>query len=482
MSYIYFGSSTAYTELVDATQASLNEVAPNYFELNADGSLKLTPAVSAGFVSDMHATGISVVPFLTNNWNRGLGIAALNNRVLLSEALADAVARYDLDGVNIDIENLTPAERSSYVDFIRLLRQRMPDKTIAVAVAPNPWGTASGWQGSFDYAGLAQYSDYLMIMAYDEHYAGGPAGPVASLSFAEKSVKYALGLVPKEKIVLGLPFYGRFLCSGSSLLQGGGVSNSRVEQLIRTYRGTVSVDWTSMSSRAVITIGAKDPKPVVNGITLTAGTYTIWYDNAQTLKAKLALITQYGLKGAGSWSLGQEDVATWDYYRLWLNGCTFADVETSWAKDYILSAYLKGWITGADASTFHPNASLTRAEAAAILVRCLGLPVSRDEAYIETARKYSVISGVGGNIFAPDRAVTREEIAVMLYNMRAQDTAPAQTSAAFTDVSSLLNPWSYEAIEALSQIGVITGYKDGSFRPGGFITRAEMTAMVSRLP
>ncbi len=278
-------------------------MAPNYFALDQDGNLALTSSVSRDFISDMHARGVTVVPYLTNDWSRSVGKAALDNREALARDLADAVVLYDRAGVNIDIENVTSAEREAYVDFTRLLRGLLPEgRTIAVSVAANPWGLDTGWQGSYDYAGLSEYCDYLMIMAYDEHYYGGPAGPVSSLSFIDKSLKYAVSVVPKEKIVLGLPFYGRIWSDNGGHPNGYGVSNTMIAQLIRNYGGSVYIDPVSRSARAVITVGETDANPVIGGQALAAGTYTIWYES-ESASSRLELVSEYGIKGTGSGSL-----------------------------------------------------------------------------------------------------------------------------------------------------------------------------------
>ena len=493
MSYIYFGDSSNYAQLVDDSLDSLNEVSPYYFSLDSHGELVLTPAVSTSFVQKMHDEGILVVPYLSNEWDRDKGIAALDNREALTTKLADAISAYDLDGVNIDIENMTPDERDDYVSFVRLLRAKLPEgKRIVVAAAANPSGTEKGWAGSYDYAGLSEYCDYLMIMAYDESYNGSAPGPVASISFVENSIKYALSVISKDKIVLGLPFYGRIWSAGGGSPNGYGISNTEIETLIDDYSGTVVFDKARKSACATITIKASDAKPKVGGQTLAAGTYTIWYANEASLKAELELVGKYDIKGTGSWSLGQETGDTWSYYKLWLNGCTFSDIQDSWAKDDILTAYLSGWMNGVSTSEFSPDAPLTRAQAAALFVRVLGLTAVKDnaysfddcggtwaEAYIDTARKYNIIAGVGDNLFEPDRPVTREEIAVLMNNITDYPDDGAQT--AFSDVTEAANPWSYSAVSALCASGVITGYPDGSFRPGNHITRAEITAMITRI-
>jgi spore germination protein YaaH len=493
MSYIYFGNSSAYASLVDGVQDSLNEVAPNYFTLDGGGNLTLTNAVSPGFVYNMHARGIRVVPYLSNDWSQGSGAAALSNRDALSTSLAAAVSAYNLDGVNLDIENMNQDRRSDYVDFARLLREKLPaGKTIAVAVAANPWGAVTGWQGSYDYAGLARYCDYLMIMAYDEHYDGSVPGPVGSMSFTERSIAYALSQTTKDKLVLGLPFYGRVWSDSGAYPKGYGVSHTRIAQLLTAPHGTVAFDEASRSAVGKITVGAGDSKPVVGGKVLAAGTYTIWFDSAQTIKEKLSLVQKYDLKGAGNWSLGQEDDNTWSYYKLWLNGCTFGDIENNWARDDILSAFMQGWVNGTAPDTFSPDAPLTRAEAAVIMVRALGFPVESDPAYdfsdiksswaadyINTARRYNLISGVGGNRFAPDQAISRQEVAVLFSN--ATGYHQAGQTAAFADVSRTANPWSYGSISALSAGGIITGFPDGTFRPEVDVSRAEMTTLLIRL-
>jgi spore germination protein YaaH len=493
MSYIFFGGSSQYTKLVDGTQGSLHEVSPNYFALDADGGLLLTSAVSSGFVRDMHDRGILVIPHIANDWDRAVGIAALNRREALANELAVAVSAYDLDGVNVDMENLTPDEREEYVDFTRLLRAKLPkEKKITVSVAANPYGTSSGWQGSYDYAGLAAYCDYLMIMAYDESYYGSDPGPVSSLSFMEKSIQYAIRFVPKEQIVLGLPFYGRIWSSDGGFPYGYGVSGTSIDMLLDEYDGTVELDEDSRSAYATITVEASDTKPKINGQSLSAGTYVIWYCGEQSLKSALSLVTKYDIKGTGSWSLGQEESGTWDYYKLWLNGCSFSDIQVHWAKEEILDVFLKGWMNGLSSCVFAPDGTLTRAQAAVILVRMAGLTAETDSAYgfedcggswarayIETARKQRLVAGVGNNLFEPERAVTRAEIAVMLNNVL--NYADDGGRGAFYDVTEAKHAWACGAIRALSAQGVITGYPDGSFKPDSHVTRAEIAAMAARI-
>ncbi len=354
MSYLY--GNYDYSALVNRTNGSLNQVAPSWFDLNSDGSLHLN-TVNTAFVSEMHTKGIKVVPFLSNHWDRTVGRAALTNMNALTDQLASAVIKYGLDGVNVDLENLNELDTSSYTAFVRLLRTKLgSEKTIAVAVAANPYGWTRGWQASYDYAALAQHSDYLLIMAYDESYESGPAGPVASIGFAEKSIQYALARVSKEKIVLGIPFYGRYWQTGAAY-GGYGASLTKIKSIISTYQSSVTYDTASQSAKATVTIKSTDVKPVIGSRTLGAGTYTFWYENEASLRAKLALINKYDIYGVGSWSLGQETADTWTYYNEALNGATHeitTKIDTTVAERTTAAA-----TTQPEATTAAPTTAVT---------------------------------------------------------------------------------------------------------------------------
>lgn len=495
MSYLYFGSPSTYVRTVEHTQGSIDEVSPNYFELSTDGSLRCTSSVSADFVLEMHNRKISVVPFLSNHWNRELGIAALNNQERLTDQIAAVVEESHLDGIQVDLENLTHLHRQSYYELIKLLREKIPkEKTVAVAVAANPYGYTTGWQASYDYEKLASVADYLMIMAYDEHYEGSLPGSVSSPSFAEKSIRYALQYAPPEKIVLGIPFYGRIWSDLGTQTNGQGVSDAQIQSLIQAYHGLMSYDEASQSAVAQITIQAGDEKPTVGWKTLPEGSYSIWYGNEASKKALLALANEYKLKGSGSWSLGQETQKTWDYYSLWLNGFYFTDAQGHWAMQDIVSAASAGMMKGISDRSFAPDCSLTRAEAAVILVRMLKLPPAPSELSdfsdtsfhwarqeIALAQYNGLMNGLGDGLFYPDSPITRQEMAVLLDRVISSQTSLQAPKSPFTDVSREQNSWSYDAILHLSESGLLQGYPDGTFRPHAQLTRGQMASILNKL-
>ena len=320
MGYLYTGTDRQQVEYVNLTGDSLDVVSPSYFDIAQDGSLTLnTP--SSYFIQQMHQSGRKVVPFLSNHWNRTAGINALKDVETLSTQIAQYVEQYNLDGVNVDIENVTHNQRSQYTQLVRLLREKIPDhKEVSIAVAANPKGWTEGWHGSYDYAALAQYADHLMIMTYDEHYEGGDAGPVAGIDFVEQSIQYALRYTTGDKIVIGVPFYGRVWGVENTKIQGQGVSIKTIQKILEQCPSTVTYDETTQSVKAEFTIRQGDSFTVGSNISLTPGNYVVWYENHDSYQEKLALIEKYDLKGAGAWALGQEDVTIWDHYENWVDG------------------------------------------------------------------------------------------------------------------------------------------------------------------
>lgn len=493
MSYLY--GNYNYTNLIKRTNNSLNEVSPSYFDLNSDGTLCLN-TIDENFVSNAHKMGVKVVPFLSNHWDRAKGREALSNIEKLTTQIVNAIEKYNLDGVNVDIENVTNVDRENYTKLVKRLREKLsPSKTVSVAVAANPNGWNQGWHASYDYAELSNYADYIMVMAYDEHYESGEAGSVASIQFVEKSIKYALKYVSKDKVVLGIPFYGRYWKNSSSY-GGYGVSLNKIDTLVKKYKSNVVYDNDSQSVKATITISSSDTKPTINGRTLYAGTYTFWYENEQSIKAKIALVNKYDIKGTGSWSLGQECEETWSYYMKALNNSEnmneeFIDVdEKRWSYEDIMKVKQSGYMNGKNNYEFAPTEYITRAEFAVTIARALNLEIKEisissyqdtkehwAKNYIEAVREAGIMIGYGDGNFRPNAQVTREEVAKVLSLLKLSGLGMEGTIY-FKDVSP--TEWSYTYVLDVTQKGFMKGYPNNTFMPQNNITREEIATVISR--
>lgn len=497
LTYLYGGTSDYYLNLLSKTQNSIKTVSPDFFEISNEGNLLLASPdkLNASFIQNLHEQGIKVIPFITNHWNRTIGNISLDNRENLSNQIVSVVNQYGLDGINIDIENVTEQYRLQYTDFVRLLRQKLPsDKIISVAVAANPKGWTIGWHGSYDYKALSDYADYLMIMAYDESYQGSPEGPVASSSFLNASIQYALNQgVPQSKIVVGIPFYGRYWKVGDAI-GGIGIAGVDVENLLKNYTSNSRFDDATNSAYAEVTINPGQPEPIIwGGRTLTAGTYHIWYDNEDATKYKLSTINSYNLKGVGSWTLGQEIPAIWDFYTQALNSETDTSVPQPTPapqptpepvpeipvpnNQKIINALKEAGDPRAVATT----TQLTRGETAVALAKLANLSPDLSSnapyndistywgrGYINALYNKDVLKDFIGNTFSPSKTVTKEDIASMMEKILNLPSLTNLPKLSFKDLAT--NRWSYNAIAKLYYLNLIQGFNKNFFEPTAAMT------------
>ncbi|QUI23399.1 S-layer homology domain-containing protein [Vallitalea pronyensis] len=500
MTYLYFGSSSTYLSYVNQTNNALQTVSPNYIDVNVNGQL-VTKDIDEDFIKSIHDKGMTIVPFLSNHWNKTAGKKMLENRVASATQLANLVHAYNFDGIHIDIEGLNEESRDAFSDFVRLVRQRVPaGKEVSVAVAANPYGSNKGWQGMYDYRELAKYSDYLMIMAYDESWLGSKPGPVSSKNFMENAIKYPLGLgISPSKIVLGIPFYGRIWKvsnnweSMTSSIQGRGISLDNIGTLLDYYDADVTYDREKNSMRGRFCVSKTHKKLNLYswGVPLEEGNYEIWFENDETIKERIKIANKYGLKGTGSWSLGQEDTTIWQNYDDWLKGHYFKDINGHWAENDILHIYQKDWMLGINSTQFGPDVSLTRAEAAFSLVRALGLDMVNSSYFkdvssnhwakraIETAYANGLIHGKGNYQYAPDEKITREQMSQLLYNyLKSQFSQPTKVNG-FCDMKQ--SDWAYTAVHTMNYHGILKGFGDNTFRPRENITRGQMASLFVRI-
>lgn len=510
---------SSYIQKVDATNGVINEVSPSYFDLTDNGNLKIVETISQEFINAMHEKNVDVVPFLSNHWSRLQGENALNNREKLADQIVEAIEKYNLDGVNVDLENLTEAYREEYTDFVRILSEKIPEgKILSVAVAANPNGYKTGWHGSYDYEKLGIYSDYLMIMAYDEHYEGGTQGPVASYDFVENSIKYALKYVPSEKIVVGLAFFGRYW--NTQDVGGRGVSYTLIEKIFEDYLPTITYDEESKTMIGTINVSKKQADE--DKYIFAAGTYNFYYETTETIKEKIGLVEKYNLKGTGSWALGQELPSMWKDNSMWIGTKEeqknelqqnedvwqgeskplykvyeiFNDVTNkNWSVKYIDFVYEDKLMIGKKNNLFGTEEELTRAETVTILSRLIdkyNIKLEETEEIVDVTdianhwAKQSIdrlislgmVVGYEDGTFRPDNNISREELVTILDRLNL-DIGNVNNDIVFTDVTK--NQWSYNSIILMAQKGLIDGYEDKTFRPQNNMQRQEFAIILYKI-
>ena len=161
------------------------------------------------------------------------------------------------------------------------------------------------------------------------------------------------------------------------------------------------------------------------------------------------------------------------------------DISGHWAQNYIEHLVKKGAITGYPDKSFQPDATITRAEFAVVLVKALGLSgegkVFADTAahwakeYIATAAAHGIILGYNEKEFGPDDLITREQMAVMIVKAAGLEVGSGETG--FTDKTDI-SPWAREWVLAAVSNDLMSGYPDNSFKPQNNASRAEAVAVI----
>ncbi len=294
------GDPAPYNSLDKAAHA-LTTVIP--FSYRIDGRGRISGRVNARMLSLARAQGLKVLAVVHNagsgRFDVGLVHAFLADPLARQRAvdgILSLLVQSGLDGVNLDLENVPPRDRPSYTAFVRDLSARLRARHFLVTAslpAKTYDDTTSTWSGAYDYHALGPYLDQAILMAYDEHVAGGPPGPVASLRWVDSVVRYATTVLPRQKIVLGLPAYG-YVWSGRG---DWAIDFGQAANLLR--RNGLSPSWDYAAQVPYF-------QYVQDGVR-----HRVWYENNRSAAIKAALVRKYGLRGVAVWRLGYEDPALW---------------------------------------------------------------------------------------------------------------------------------------------------------------------------
>ena len=274
----------------------INVIAPTWFDFK-DVTGEITTLANASYVEEAHRQGIQVWALCSDFAADVKGYDILSNtehRNNLERNLVNEVVRVGADGINLDFEFITKDSGPHYIQFIRELYLLCRENNLVLSVdnfVPN------AGKAHYQRADQADVLDYLIFMAHDEHYKGSGAGSVASYPWVEMSVKNALAIVPKEKIVLGVPLFNRVWMTdkdGNLTIENGGMTT-----IMEQAKAGAELQWDDELKQYYAEYVKKDVK------------YQYWIEDVTSLEYKLKLISNYGLAGYAGWKLGLEAADAW---------------------------------------------------------------------------------------------------------------------------------------------------------------------------
>lgn len=295
MGWLYNGNVSQYIGYARA--ANLNTLVPRWYFLEPSGTV--TDYSNTELLQWSRQNGRKVWGMLGNRsdaaaTHRALGSSQARRSVV--QKLAAYVSTYKLDGINVDFENVAPADRANLTSFIKELSAELHSLGAVISIDVSP-DLGTDWTEAFDYSALGAYADYVVLMGYDEHWGGSPtAGSVSSMPWLTSAVDKFLTTVPASKAIIALPLYTREW----RLSPGGGSEDISLPEQGRRIRKHASIlIWNEALSQY-------ETSYIEEGIRRK-----IWTEDARSLSAKHRMLVARNVAGTAFWYPGAETPDVW---------------------------------------------------------------------------------------------------------------------------------------------------------------------------
>lgn len=282
----------------------VNAVSPSFFELMSNGDIKTNIGDSGKkYVTWAKNNGYKVWPTLSNTFLNNKDavskmMSTFETREYLIENIVNSLIDADVDGINIDLENMYKEDKDKYSRFIIELAPRIRDLGMTLCVDVTEPDGSDTWSLCYDRHTLAETADYLVFIGYDQHNnSSKEAGTVAGYDWEEKNIKKFLGPqegISSDKLILAMPFYTRLWRESNGKITSKVVNMKDVE-----IPSNVKVTWDDTTKQNYYEYEE-------NGTT-----YKMWIEDETSISNKLNLVNQYNLAGAGFWEKDREKDGVW---------------------------------------------------------------------------------------------------------------------------------------------------------------------------
>ncbi len=312
------GGNATLNEVTDSCEGILNVISPTWFKLT-DTQGNISSSAQSSYVDTAHAKGMKVWA-LADDFSYGEDgtyyvasvLAHYDTRQALINNLVNEVKNSGADGLNIDYEKIYEEIADDYVEFIRELSIACRQNQLVLSVDTY---VEQDYNTFFNRKAIGEAADYLVIMGYDEHWAGGNmAGSVASLPYVKQGIDRAVAVTDAKRVINGVPFFTRIwvetpegqtnegtfvqdAANGNYWLTSSAVAMETAEQALQ--QNGVQTTWL-------------DDLGQYYGEYKTGEVCTrIWLEEERSIGAKLDYMSGAGIGGVACWKLGLEKPAVW---------------------------------------------------------------------------------------------------------------------------------------------------------------------------
>lgn len=284
----------------------VNVVSPTFFRLEQLGKGNVKENVgTAGinYINWAHNNGLKVWAMISNESMLDTTSEIMNDYKLrnkLINNIVNLVVKYNLDGINIDFENMYMEDKAMFNRFLIELEPRLNEMGKVLTVDVTAPDGSETWSMCFDRNTISKVADYIIFMAYDQYGASSnKEGTTAGCDWVEANITKFLGQegVNPDKLVLAVPFYTRLWKEENGKVSSETVDLKDVDKVIPA---NVEKRWNDNLKQYYIEY------------TQNGAVYKMWIEDLKSISAKLDLINKYKLAGAAYWEKDRESPEVWD--------------------------------------------------------------------------------------------------------------------------------------------------------------------------
>ena len=307
----------------------INVISPTWFTITDDNG-HIDSIGSKAYVDACHAAGVKVWGLFDNLQHLEVSsfevFSKASKRASVISQLIGYAHEYGLDGINIDVESIPTESGLHFAQFIRELSMECRKEGLILSVDNY---VPMGFNDHYNRAEQGVYADYVIIMGYDEHYAGGEwAGSVASIGYVRSGIENTVAEVPADKVINAVPLYTRLwietpkteeeIENEKTGFNEDGSEYTVDEEDIPPY--TLEIQTLKMAD-GIVTAKANgsvawDEETAQNYATWEKGgkTYEIWLEDRDSLEAKLKVMQENNLAGVAAWQVNYAEDYVWDLF------------------------------------------------------------------------------------------------------------------------------------------------------------------------
>lgn len=303
----YFSEYVTAPNRTGTTITGINVVSPSFFSLISKGNGAINVNVGSNgvrYIEWAHQNKYKVWGMFSNNSYKETTSAVLNNyqqRTELINRIVNLAVQYELDGINLDFENMNTSDRDIFSRFIIELKPKLQEAGVDLSVDVTTLDGGGDWSECYNRNVIGDVADYIVLMAYDQYgINSSKPGTTAGYNWVENNIKKMVGReeIASNKIILGIPLYTRLWATENDKIVVNKTIN--MKDVGQVLPKNASKEWND------------ELKQYYVEYTQGKRVYKMWIEDEESIKAKLSLVRKYNLAGVAAWEKGREPECIWN--------------------------------------------------------------------------------------------------------------------------------------------------------------------------